>query len=113
MRSSRISPGMTAPAVVSQSVPPPTMQLDELGFWKPVPASSLMPCEQLSALTELSQHNEFTACVSQILNRSVPAATLMPMGHFWLFAVYVSRFLSTGLANGVGVPDGVSTSAMN
>src|SRR5262249_48897357 len=55
----------------------------------------------------------FCIWVSHTEKRLVPAAMLMPMGHFCPPWRKVIRFLSTGLAMGLGVPPGVSTRAMN
>jgi hypothetical protein len=63
-------------------------------------------------LTSGSQQFGFACCESQTAKRLVPFAMLMPIGHCCPPCVYVSRFLSTGLAMGCGTPPGVSTKAV-
>src|SRR4051812_23524259 len=115
MRSSTMSPGITLPAVVSQNVPPPIVQLSNPPALtsKPVPMSCDEPSEHDEALTSWSQQLGFAACESHTAKRGVPFAMLMPIGHCWPPCVYVMRFLSIGFAIGEGTPFGVSTSAMN
>ena len=114
IRSSTMSPGITLPAVVSQNVPPPMVQLSKPPpASKPVPRSCDEPSEHELALTSVSHQSGFDACESQTANRLVPLAMLIPIGHCWPPCVYVIRFLSMGLAIGLGVPFGVSTRAMS
>ena len=108
-----MSPGMMLPAVVSQNVPPPIVQLLFCGASKPVPVSWLLPKKHEAALTSVSQQLAFCAWVSHTLNSDVPEATLMPMGNLDLPSLNVSKLRSGGFAIGLGVPLGVCTSAMN